>query len=76
VRSGASLRDAAQAVLAAWDNPGQPNLAAAIDTLRARLAPPARSARGPRTGTKQEAVLNMLRRPEGATVAQVAEAMT
>ncbi|MFZ4411355.1 MAG: DUF3489 domain-containing protein, partial [Paracraurococcus sp.] len=30
--------------------------------------------RKPREGTKQEAVLAMLRRPEGATVAQIAEA--
>ena len=75
VRPGASLREAAQAVLAAWDEPGQPILAATIDALRTRLAPPARSTRVPRTGTKQEAVLNMLRRPEGATVAQIAEAM-
>ena len=30
--------------------------------------------RTPRTGTKQEAVLTMLRRDEGATVAQIAEA--
>jgi len=76
VRPGASLREAAQAVLAAWDEPGPPNLATAIDALRARLAPNARTPRGPRTGTKQEAVLKMLRRPEGASVAQVAEAMT
>jgi hypothetical protein len=30
--------------------------------------------RKPREGTKQEVVLAMLRRPEGATVAQIAEA--
>ena len=48
--------------------------------LRAALAgKPARQARGasaprkPREGTKQEAVLTMLRRAEGATVAQIAE---
>jgi hypothetical protein len=29
---------------------------------------------GPRQGTKQEAVLTLLCRPEGATVAQIAEA--
>jgi predicted ArsR family transcriptional regulator len=34
---------------------------------------PARTT-GPRQGTKQEAVLALLRRPEGATVAQVAGA--
>lgn len=76
MRSGGSLREAAQKLLAAWDEPGQPTLAAAIDALRARLAPNTRTPRGPRAGTKQEAVLKMLRRPEGATVAQVAEAMT
>ncbi len=49
--------------------------------LRAALAgKPARQARGasaprkPREGTKQQAVLAMLRREEGATVAQIAEA--
>lgn len=31
--------------------------------------------RKPREGTKQEAVLALLRRPEGATVAHVADAM-
>jgi hypothetical protein len=77
---------AAQAVLAAWDaspardatdNP----IGRAIDGLRAALASkPARAPRDPaaprkpRAGTKQEQVLAMLRRPEGATVAQIAEA--
>ncbi|MBX6741923.1 MAG: DUF3489 domain-containing protein [Acetobacteraceae bacterium] len=49
--------------------------------LRAALAgKPARAPREPgaprkpREGTKQETVLAMLRRPEGATVAQIAEA--
>ena len=46
-----------------------------MDALRARLNPPSRASRGPRADTKQQAVLEMLRRPEGATVAQVAEAM-
>jgi len=32
------------------------------------------TARKPREGTKQEQVLAMLRRPEGATVARIAEA--
>jgi hypothetical protein len=81
----ASLRDAAFAVLAAWDDEANrdTDMIGALDgpmaTLRAVLAgKPARdagAARKPREGTKQEAVLAMLRRPEGATVAQVAEAM-
>jgi hypothetical protein len=83
----ASLRDAAAAVLAAWDaSPAQDvtdnPISRAIEALRAALAgKPARSARElgaprtPREGTKQEQVLAMLRRPEGATVAQIAEAM-
>jgi hypothetical protein len=57
-------------------------IAAAIEHLRAALTTkPARTPRDPvvlrkpREGTKQEAVLAMLRRPEGATVAQIAEAM-
>src|SRR4051794_41634016 len=47
--------------------------------LRAILVKPARPVRDPgtprklREGTKQQQVLAMLRRPEGATVAQVAE---
>ena len=56
-------------------------LDAPIAALRALLASkPARiprepgTARKPREGTKQEQVLAMLRRPEGATVAQIAEA--
>ena len=35
-----------------------------------RSSPP----RAPRTGTKQDQVLTLLRQPEGATVAQIAEA--
>lgn len=62
--------------------------AAAVEQLRAALTTkPARTPRDgawprhpgaprkPREGTKQEAVLAMLRRPEGATIAQIAEAM-
>ncbi|WP_368416375.1 DUF3489 domain-containing protein [Falsiroseomonas sp.] len=82
----ASLRDAAAAVLAAWDaSPAQDAtdnpISRAIEALRAALAgKPARAPRDasaprkPREGTKQEQVLAMLRRPEGATVAQIAEA--
>jgi hypothetical protein len=77
---------AAQAVLAAWDaSPAQDAtdnpISRAIEGLRAALASkPARAPRDPaaprkpREGTKQEQVLAMLRRPEGATVAQIAEA--
>jgi len=56
-------------------------LDAPIAALRAMLAgKPDRTPREPgtprkpREGTKQEQVLAMLRRPEGATVAQIAEA--
>jgi hypothetical protein len=78
-----TLRAAAQRVLDAWDDDAnmRTNLPTAIDALRAALATkPARlprepgAPRKPREGTKQEAVLALLRRPEGATVAQVAEA--
>jgi hypothetical protein len=73
----ASLRETARQVLAAWDQPGQDGLPAAVDGLRRALASrPARPPGQPRTGTKHAAVLAMLRRPEGATVVQIAEAMT
>ena len=79
----ASLRDAAAAVLEEWDDRDnqQYGLPEAIERLRAALAAkPSRPAgdagapRKPREGTKQQAVLTMLRREEGATVAQIAEA--
>jgi hypothetical protein len=71
------LRDAAQAVLAAQDA-GQP-LEAPLAALRAAMAKPGRpprtaAPRQPRQGTKQQAVLDLLHRPEGASVAQVMEA--
>ena len=81
-----SLRDAAAAVLAAWDaSPSEDAtnnpISRAVEHLRAALASkPARTPRDPsvprkpREGTKQELVLAMLRRPEGATVAQIADA--
>jgi hypothetical protein len=81
--SRATLRGAAQRVLLAWDDEANQryDLTAAIDALRALLAgKPARAPRDataprkPREGTKQEAVLSMLRRPEGATVGQIADA--
>jgi hypothetical protein len=84
----ASLREAAAAVLAAWDDEANRDtdmigaLEVPMGALRAALAgkqprtPREPGAlRKPREGTKQEAVLAMLRRPEGATVAQIAEAM-
>jgi hypothetical protein len=80
----ASLRDAAAAVLAAWDGDTEEarlGLPEAISALRAALASKPRrpgrepgAPRKPRAGTKQETVLAMLRRPEGATVAQIVEA--
>ncbi len=83
----ARLRDAAAAILAAWDDEANRAddmigaLDAPMEALRTLLASkPARAAREPgaprkpREGTKQEEVLDMLRRPEGATVAQIAEA--
>ena len=79
----ASLRDAAAAVLQEWDDRdnNQYGLPDAIERLRAALAAkPSRpvgeasAPRKPREGTKQQAVLAMLRREEGATVAQIAEA--
>jgi hypothetical protein len=80
-----TLRDAATALLAAWGDEANRDvdmigaLEGPMATLRAALADkPTRdagAARKPREGTKQEAVLAMLRRPEGATVAQVADAM-
>jgi hypothetical protein len=70
----AGLRDAARQVLAAWDDitGERAGLAAAIERLRAAL-PPARApresgaARTPRSGTKQQTVLALLRRAEGAS---------
>ncbi|HEV7266505.1 MAG TPA: DUF3489 domain-containing protein [Falsiroseomonas sp.] len=83
----ANLRDAAAAVLAAWDDEAnrETDMITALDApmqaLRAALAgKPARAARErgaarkPREGTKQEAVLALLRREEGATIAQICEA--
>jgi hypothetical protein len=56
------------------------DLTDAMDALREILAKPARSTREPgaprkpREGTKQEQVLALLRREEGATIAQICEA--
>jgi hypothetical protein len=77
----ATLRDAAKAVLDTWDDDADRGaLAGPVERLRAALAKPALAARDPdaprkpREGTKREKVMAMLRRPEGATVAQIAEA--
>lgn len=83
----ASLRAAAAAVLAAWDDEANRStdmigaLDAPMEALRTLLAgKPARVAREPdgprkpREGTKQETVLALLRREEGATIAQICEA--
>jgi hypothetical protein len=82
-----NLRDAAAAVLAAWDHEAnrEADIIAALDApmevLRTLLAgKPPRAAREPgaprkpREGTKQETVLALLRREEGATIAQICEA--
>jgi hypothetical protein len=70
-------------VLAAWDDAEarQVRLPDAIAALRVALAgKPTRTARDPARprmppeGTKQQQVLAMLRRPQGATVAQIADA--
>ncbi len=78
-----TLRDAAAAILTAWDDEAnrETDIIAALEgpmaTLRALLAAKApRDAgtpRKPREGTKQEAVLTLLRRTEGATIAQIME---
>ena len=81
-----SLRDAAAAVLATWDDQANregdiiATLDAPMEALRDALArKPGRPMREqgspprPREGTKLMAVLGMLRRPEGVTVAQVGE---
>ena len=71
------LRDTAAALLACWDATTEREpLAEAVAALRAALgqtARPAGQTRAPRQGTKQEAVLALLRRPEGATIAHVVE---
>jgi hypothetical protein len=83
----ASLRGAAAAILAAWDDETnrEGDMIGALDgpmaALRAALAgkPPRAqhepgAPRKPREGTKQETVLAMLRREEGATIAQICDA--
>jgi hypothetical protein len=71
------LQEAATATVEAWQ--AQNGLEAALETLQASLTgrAPVRVPGAPRKsreGTKQEAVLTLLRRDEGATIAQVMEA--
>ena len=78
-RHPSSLRRAATALLARWDaSTDREKLADAVAALRAATLKPVprqpSTACAPRQGTKQEAVLAFLRRPEGATIANVVEA--
>jgi hypothetical protein len=64
---------------AAWDANDGVALAPAFIALRAALptrtmAPRTTAPRQPRQGTKQQAALTLLRRPEGATIAKIAKA--
>jgi len=76
----ASLREAAAAVLTAWDarDTAPEVLSGVISQLRTALASKTRRAvrglgapRKPREGTKQQTVVALLRREEGATIAQI-----
>ncbi|MBR0658698.1 DUF3489 domain-containing protein [Neoroseomonas oryzicola] len=78
-----ALRTAAATVLSAWDAPDRDGLDEAVAALRASLAATPRAARPPRdpaalrqprTGTKQESVLALLRRNEGTTIAEIIDA--
>ena len=82
----ATLREAAQAMLDVWNNEAnqETDIIAALEGPMAALqtALAGRTAqvtvtasRKPRENTNQALVLTMLRRPEGATVGQIAEAM-
>jgi Protein of unknown function (DUF3489) len=53
--------------------PGKKPKSARADEIAAKAPPPART-RQPRAGTKQELLIAMLKRPEGATVPEVVEA--
>ena len=84
------LLAAARDMLVVWEGTAHPDLAyqpgspaARLRDLLAQAQSPQKPARAPREpgaprkpreGTKQEQVVAMLRRPEGATVAQIAEA--
>jgi hypothetical protein len=86
ISRASALRSAGAAVLTAWYAPERDGLDEAVAALREAPAstPPAERAarpprdpatpRQPRTGTKQEAVLALLRRDEGTTIADVIDA--
>ena len=78
-----TVRRSAEAVTAAWDDDlvkTHPALASAVASLHNALMSQRPTGtvssvlRQPRPGTKRALVLGLLRRPEGTTVAQVAEA--
>lgn len=77
-----ALHATAAALLAAWETTDRPGLDDAVAALRnaleQRTSPSSRrlngTSRQPRSGTKQEAVLTLLCRAEGATIAQVIDA--
>ncbi len=79
-----TLRQAAEAVLAAWtdETNRETDMLAALEGPMAalRIALPGKprhatgAPRGPREGTKQQTVLALLHRDEGATIAQIMEA--
>ena len=78
-----TLRQAAAAVLESWasvkDHRGHvalaltPSITLLTSILATRQTRAANATRKPRGGTKQQAVLDMLRRTEGTTIAQVME---
>jgi hypothetical protein len=73
------LRVAAEAVLKAWgadtdDRGFDERLQQAMDDLRVALAPKAAGPTTPRAGTKKEMVIEMLKNPEGTTLAAIMEA--
>ena len=84
VKASRGLKAAAEQVVAAWDgttDEARLALPDAINALHAALAAKPGSLarvpgapRKPREGTKQEVVLALLRREEGATIAQICEA--
>ena len=75
-----ALRVVAATVISTWDAPEQEGINDAITALRDALAATPRSPRAssaprqPRTGTKQETVLALLRRDDGATIADIINA--
>lgn len=79
----ATLRSPAADLLVVWDaGEGRSDQPSAMETLRAalsraganRLARDPSAPRPAREGTKQQAVLTLLRKPEGTTITQIMEA--